>query len=669
MTRKPSNAQKSQTHRARPVLEGLEPRRLLSHHSVGGAIALVSSNGSFSHDDREFTYTTPTDGHAVINVIGRGNLTGTSLDSTGALILVYGGTNAFTKITGEVHGGDGRAPLSSILSSQLIGSSAQINGTGVGGTVLQAVLLGQFDLVAGGNINLAAGVNTLTLDSVGSDTQIHLRTLPPAPTSSTALTTSIPVVTTTQTGASSLLLVLRSLSTTTTTTSTENTLVAGQSTTVTTNGVSASYLSNGRQAQTLSSITGLFSAGTNLVESLPAGQPPQTQPPAPPGIILKVNSITGTTNNPINLLTDPDIFGYDPTTGQLVRFTLNLTSNTGTIDPSFPPISVPGHPTVAGLNLAWNGDQLDVLISSGTTVYAYNATTGAATGSFTTSVPINSIASSGTTVVLGSFQTNQLYAINLSSSLATGQAQPAGKAQPLEPAAGITLLGGLTGLPGSTTIFATVAATFDSFQPTQTQLGLASVSTAQVTNVRGHGTILSTELTAVSQAAIQQSGSNINVPSSPQPITSLPGPALGSVDQSVALVASASGGTNTINLYSAKTLTGTITLDYADPLAALSATFRPDLTASALIDITGNVQSIRGGSAMGMVLNDNGNLNLVKFASVANSTIVGQPLSHVQILSRSNDIILTPSRTVGSRNGVTVNQNLAPIGVLSQTND
>ena len=59
-----------------------------------------------------------------------------------------------------------------------------------------------------------------------------------------------------------------------------------------------------------------------------------------------------------------------------------------------------------------------------------------------------------------------------------------------------------------------------------------------------------------------------------------------------------------------------------------------------------------------MVLNDNGNLNLVKFASVSNSTIVGQPVSHLQISHRSNVTILTPSRTAGSRNGVTVDTNL-----------
>ena len=70
-----------------------------------------------------------------------------------------------------------------------------------------------------------------------------------------------------------------------------------------------------------------------------------------------------------------------------------------------------------------------------------------------------------------------------------------------------------------------------------------------------------------------------------------------------------------------------------------------------------------------MILNDTGNLNLVKFASITNSTIVGQPVSHIQIRNRSDVTVLTPSRTAGSRNGVTVDSNLRPIGPLSQTND
>jgi hypothetical protein len=68
-------------------------------------------------------------------------------------------------------------------------------------------------------------------------------------------------------------------------------------------------------------------------------------------------------------------------------------------------------------------------------------------------------------------------------------------------------------------------------------------------------------------------------------------------------------------------------------------------------------------------LNDTGNLNLVKFQSVQNSTIVGQPVSHLQIPIRSKVIVLTPSRTVGTRNGVTVDKTLQQIGPISQTGD
>src|SRR5262249_55511277 len=135
----------------------------------------------------------------------------------------------------------------------------------------------------------------------------------------------------------------------------ESTLEAGQSTTITTNNVSATYISNGALAQSLSSISGAFTGGTNLVESLPPGQPPQTTPPAPPGIIFKANAINGSPKTTINLLTDPKIFGYDPMTGQLVRFELNLSNGTGALDLTFAPINVPGDPQVAGLSLAFDG--------------------------------------------------------------------------------------------------------------------------------------------------------------------------------------------------------------------------------------------------------------------------------------------------------------------------
>jgi hypothetical protein len=54
---------------------------------------------------------------------------------------------------------------------------------------------------------------------------------------------------------------------------------------------------------------------------------------------------------------------------------------------------------------------------------------------------------------------------------------------------------------------------------------------------------------------------------------------------------------------------------------------------------------------------------------VSNSTIVGQPVGHVQFKKRSHVLILTPSRTAAGRNGVTVNTHLRTIGPLSQPND
>lgn len=666
MTRKPSNAQRKQMRRACPDLEGLEDRRLLSQDAVLQATT-ASTGGVLSHHTHEFTYTTRAGGHAVIQVVGRGSLAGTTVDTSGALQLVYGGTNAYSKIVGQVNGGGGRAPLFSILNSQLVKAGQANSLTGLGGNVLAAVKMGNFDLVAGGNINLTAGVNTLVLDSVGPNTQIHLRALPPAPApSSTSLTTSSPVQVTTPTGSTGAVITGVSSSGG----STGSTLEAGQTTTITTNGVSTTYTSSGNQAQSLTSITGIFTAGTNLVESLPAGQPPQTVPPAPPGIIFKVNRIDGSPAAQINLLTDSKIFGYDPLTGQLLRFNLNLTTHTGAPDPSFAPISVPGDPAVAGVNLGRDGNQLVVLVSSGTTVFAYNATTGAPVGSFATTSAINSIGSTDDVTAVGSYQSNQLQMINLTTSLETGVAQPQGSAQPYTPTAGFTLLGGLTGLPGSNNLYAAVAATFNSFQPVLTQLGIQAIGTANTHTIPGQGTHLSNQFSTGASTALIQKGAYTNIV--PNPLyPNQPGPALGSVDQSLALVAGASGGTNTVNLYAAGSSSsdGTLTLDYADPLVGLSSSFRPDLTGSALIDIQGNVESIRGGSATGVVLNDNGNLNLVKFASVTNSTIVGQPVSHLQIANRSNLTVLTPSRTVAGRNGVTVDSSLAPIGPLSQTND
>ena len=559
-------------------------------------------------------------------------------------------------------GGNGRAPLASILNSQLIAAGAQNSLSGVGGNVIQAVYLKNFDLIAGGNINLTSGVNTVVLDSVGPEYSD-----PPPRASARPEHDYEHCEYSHRRHRGDARAAKRLGRRTEQLVDLEHFYQRRRRSRPASRrpsrmkGVSATYQVGGNGNQTLTSISGSFTPGTNIVEPLPTGQPPQTPPPAPPGVILKVNRIAGSLTAPINLLTDPKIFGYDPTTGQLIRFDLNLKTDTGAVDPTFAPISVPGDPASVGLNLGSNGSQLDVLISSGTTVYAYNATTGAAVGSFTTSEPVNSIASTDTITVLGSYATNQLQMINLAASLQTGVAQSApGNPQGFTPASGFTLLGGLSGTPGSTSVTAAVGAHFDTFQPTQFQLGLQVLNTVSV----GRGSKLSYGFARGIACGTHPERLLHNRADQPaHSDAAWRGPRK---HRSKSRAECSEPPTERIQIL---TSSGTLTLDYPDLLTGLSEAFRPDLTSSALIDIQGDVQSIRGSSATGTVINDNGNLNLVKFASVSNSTIVGQPVSHLQIKNRSHVTVLTPSRTAGGRNAVTVDANLNPIGPLSQTND
>lgn len=81
-----------------------------------------------------------------------------------------------------------------------------------------------------------------------------------------------------------------------------------------------------------------------------------------------------------------------------------------------------------------------------------------------------------------------------------------------------------------------------------------------------------------------------------------------------------------------------------------------------MIDIQGDVQSIRGSKANGMFLNDTGNLATIKIPTIENSTIVGQPISHPVVRNRKNTTIYSSSRIADGRNGVAVVQNIQPIG-------
>ena len=162
-----------------------------------------------------------------------------------------------------------------------------------------------------------------------------------------------------------------------------------------------------------------------------------------------------------------------------------------------------------------------------------------------------------------------------------------------------------------------MGATFDTFQPTQTSSGCRPINTVSVS----HGSKLSYQFSA--GTAVGRYPERGLRHRSDQSADSDPA---GRGPREHRSKSRAGDRSFQRNESRSATSFGTLTLNYPDLLTGLSEAFRPDLTSSALIDIQGDVQSVRGSSATGMVLNDNGNLNLVKFASVSNSTIVGQPV-------------------------------------------
>src|ERR1700679_1914501 len=141
MRRMPSSARTKQTRRTQPVIEGLEERRLLSSgsHRLSVSTAAASSSGVLSANGTVFSYTTPSGGKAVIQMVGLGNLAGTTVNGAGELNLVYDGPNSYSKIVSHVKGGNGRAPLASILNGQLIAAGAEKSLRGVGGNVIKGL--------------------------------------------------------------------------------------------------------------------------------------------------------------------------------------------------------------------------------------------------------------------------------------------------------------------------------------------------------------------------------------------------------------------------------------------------------------------------------------------------------------------------------------------------
>ena len=175
------------------MLEGLEDRRLLSTLHSGTRLSTAAFIGRrvFAAQWRQFTYTTPTGG-AGRDPGGRPRQSGRHHGEQLRRSSIWSTTGPTrtrrSSATSRAVTAARPWPASSIASSSR--PEAQNSLSGVGGNVIKAVYLSNFDLIAGGNINLTSGVNTLVLDSVGPDTQIHLRALPPAPATTTVLPTS-----------------------------------------------------------------------------------------------------------------------------------------------------------------------------------------------------------------------------------------------------------------------------------------------------------------------------------------------------------------------------------------------------------------------------------------------------------------------------------------------
>jgi len=430
------------------MLEGLEERWLPSQAAGGLPIVPDSSTptGDFFHNYQQFNYTTPDGTRVEIKIIGVGSLQGTFVDASG-LHLLFSKTNAYTRIVSNVHGGNQQAALASIYSYDLYTNSAVTSLSGIGASLLRTINLPNFNLIAGGTINVDSGIANLNLNSVGPNTQINLRVLPTsyltafATANSNSGVTANTNPTTSNTSSSST-----SSSSSTTTTTSSGTTVGTSS-----NNNSSVIVTGAFLVQSLAGINGEFATAGNIINVSTPGTPGPT--PAPPGLVLKINKINGNITSPPNLLTDNVIFGLDATAGKVVRFNLtpkqnqagtlvDMTSQTGTLDTNFSLQTPPGMGTPIAISLGRDvgpatdlatqtyptTNELVLLVSTGHEIYVFNPTTGAFIGSFSVPGPFvaTTLGSTDTLTVMGDVATNQLQMIDVYNSLnsSTHTAQP-----------------------------------------------------------------------------------------------------------------------------------------------------------------------------------------------------------------------------------------------------
>ena len=344
---------------------------------------------------------------------------GTTVDSSGALHLLFSKTNSYYQDRQQCSrrhraGRSGQHLQRRPLQQQL----RQTSLSGIGASVIKTINLPNFNLIAGGTINVTSGIAYLNLNSVGPDTQILLRELP------SGLTTGeVDINNRNSSNGSS--------SSSTTTTTSSGTTVGTSS-----NNNSSVIVTGAFRVQSLAGINGEFVSAGNIVEVSTNDAPPP--PPAPPGIVLKINHVNGNIVPPLrapNLLTDNEIFGLDATTGQVIRFNLtptttktgelDMSQQTGTLDPNWTPLKPPGSATPVAISVGRDGTQLVLLVSTGYQIWVYDATSGTLLGSFTTAgFDATALGSTDTLTVMGDVGTNQqLQMIDISRSLAAGTAE------------------------------------------------------------------------------------------------------------------------------------------------------------------------------------------------------------------------------------------------------
>lgn len=605
---------------SRPAIEGLEERKLLNARIIAPngkpindkdlARAQVQKvnrlNGSMP-SDRQKVFSAPGGGQVVVTLLGQGTLNGSFQDSSGALNILYDNTNASSQITAKVIHGTGHAPLRLLRDADVVADTI----SGAGSNQIGGVRLDGLDLIDGGRINLSGGAGFLRLNSIGADTVIDARSLPlqstqvnPSPTSPQ------PVLQFVDTG-------------------------------------------NGPELAGVGGLQVPGAAGTTTTTTTTTTTANSDNGQGDPGFSLVVNSVNGTRRT--TPLANPQFFGYDPTSQQLVRFD----ARTGGVLGTMPVASNGANDTGVGLGRVL-GRQV-VLVGTGGLVQAFDAVTGAPRGSFLTdTIPgftaVTGIGQTDRSVELSDGPANLVQPINLNLSIATGHAVPAGAptspVPPFTPSREFVLSGGATGVAGLSNGFLTGAAHFDTFQPNLTQFGMLTVNTSN------------DQLVETARTAVTSPSSIVtNVPPTNTPI------ALGSVDQSLALVTAvnATAGTNTVTLYDPRTLAsqGTVSLRWPNRLTGLSESFHPELKNAAIINVGGIVRRLQVARATGMVVNTIGFLNQARLGSAVDSALIAEPIGHVSIQQRRNVQIISTADRGTPQGGVTLVPGLRPVGPLT----